>query len=342
MIGRGRGAPAIAKGVRIKSRDLSQSHERSNFEQRAIFAFIWSCAYYEGMRRRLPALESLRFLEASVRHANFTRAAAELGVTPTAVSLRIRDLEAEVGSKLFYRSGPRVTPTDAGAVLAGRLAKALDTIRSAVDDCRSTAEPLRLTSVPTFAMRWLAPRLARYHALPDAVPIQLDVSADLREGECFDIAIRTGLGDWSGFHVTSLMPVEATPMLSPKLAATVQLSSPSDLAAVPLLPHDDWPRWFRESGEEVPELCFYADNYPTHELDASAAIEGAGVALLSPTLFAPLLHERKLIQPFPHIVRGPNQHCLLLHPGEARSAVLFFCKWLEDEARVVLEHKHSL
>ncbi|KGM35773.1 LysR substrate-binding domain-containing protein [Inquilinus limosus] len=283
------------------------------------------------MPKRLPALDSLRVLEAAVRHANFTRAAAELGVTPAAVSLRIRDLEAELGVALFRRSGPSVIPTEAGAALAGRMAKALGLIRSAVEACRGAADGLRVTAVPTFAMRWLTPRLAAYHARPDAVPIRLDVSAELRLAGDFDIAIRTGHGDWPGFEATALMPVDATPMLSPALAAG--LSSPADLAALPLLPHDDWRRWFREAGVEPPALRFYADDYPTHELDAAVAIEGAGVALLSPRLFGTLLRDGKLVQPFPHVIRGPAAHHILLRPGEARPAVLCFRDWLVDEAR---------
>lgn len=282
------------------------------------------------MPKRLPALDSLRFLEAGARHANFTRAAAELGVTPAAVSLRIRDLEAELGVTLFRRSGPAVTPTEAGTALAARVAQALGLLRAAVEECRGAAEPLRVTAVPTFAMRWLTPRLAAYHALPDAVPIRLDVSAELRPADGFDIAIRTGPGDWPGFEATALMPVEATPMLSPALAAG--LSSPADLAALRLLPHPDWPRWFREAGIEAPALRFYADDYPTHELDAAAAIEGAAVALLSPRFFGPLLRDGKLVQPFPHVIRGPAAHYLLLRPGEARPAVLRFRDWLQDEA----------
>ena len=284
------------------------------------------------MLKRLPSLESLRFVEACVRHGNFTRAAAELGVTPTAVSLRIRDLEAELGAMLFHRSGPRIAPTRAGVELADRLGEAFGIIRSAVDDVRSGAQPLRVTAVPTFAMRWLTPRLARYHALPNAVPITLDVSAELRE-DSFDVAIRTGLGGWRGYVATALMPVEATPMLSPALAAKARLSCPQDLAALPLLPYDEWPRWFREAGVEPPALNFYADDYPTHELDAAAAVEGAGVALLSPTLFGALLRDGKLIQPFPHVMQGPAQHYVPLRPGEARRAVLELRAWLVDEAR---------
>ena len=102
------------------------------------------------MSKRLPSLESLRFVEACVRHGNFTRAAAELGVTPTAVSLRIRDLEAELGADLFHRSGPRIAATEAGAALAGRIGEALEQIRLAVEAFRGgESRALRVTSAPT-------------------------------------------------------------------------------------------------------------------------------------------------------------------------------------------------
>src|SRR5688500_1950154 len=286
------------------------------------------------MSKRLPSLESLRFVEACVRHGNFTRAAAELGVTPTAVSLRIRDLQAELGAELFRRSGPRITATEAGAALAGHIGEALEQMRLAVEAFRGGDQALRVTCAPTFGMRWLAPRLARYHALPDAVPIALDVAAELRSPQDFDVAVRTGLGGWRGFQATALFAVEATPMLSPALLAGKHLSSPADLASLPLLPYDDWPRWFAEAGVAPPALRLYADDYPTHELDAAAALEGAGVALLSPILFAAQLHEGKLIQPFPHVLRGPSQHFLLLKDGEARPAVLRFRDWLLAEAGV--------
>jgi LysR family glycine cleavage system transcriptional activator len=285
------------------------------------------------MSKRLPALESLRFVEACVRHGNFTRAAAELGVTTTAVSLRIRQLEAQLGAKLFHRSGPRIVATEAGVALAGRIGEALDLIRSAMEQFGNADQTLRVTAAPTFAMRWLTPRLGNYHALAEAVPIKLDVSADVRAADDFDVAIRTGLGDWGGYQAIVLFPVEATPMLAPALWDKRRPSSPADLAALPLLPYDDWPRWFSEAGVEPSPLHFYADDYPTHELDATAAMEGAGVALLSPILFAAQLREGKLIQPFPHVLRGPAQHYMLLKAGEERPAVLRFRDWLVEEAR---------
>jgi LysR family glycine cleavage system transcriptional activator len=283
------------------------------------------------MRKRLPALESLRVLASCVRHGSFTRAAEDLGVTAAAVSLRIRNLEAELGTRLFERSGPRLQATAAAVTLAGRVADALRDVQAAVAACSGGTQALRVTAPPSFASRWLAPRLGRYHRRADAVPIQVDCAAELRADDDFDVAIRTGLGAWPNVVASRLLPVEATPMLSPSLAATVELSSPADLARLPLLPHDDWPRWFRHAGVRVSRLRFCADEYPTHELDAAAAIEGAGVALLSPTLFASLLGEGKLIQPFAQVMAGPKWHYLLLNPLAHGPAALGFRAWLEAE-----------
>lgn len=285
------------------------------------------------MGKRVPALESLRVLASCVRHGSFTRAADELGVTAAAVSLRIRNLEAELGISLFDRSGPRLQATAAAVTLAGRVADALRDVQAAVDACRGDTQTLRVTATPSFASRWLAPRLARYHRRADAVPIQVDCAAELRAGDDFDVAIRTGLGAWPNFVVSRLLPVEATPMLSPSLAETAKLSSPADLARLPLLAHDDWPRWFQHAGVRISRLRFCADEYPTHELDAAAAIEGAGVALLSPTLFASALREGKLVQPFGEVMAGPKWHYLLLNPLARSPAVQGFRAWLEAELR---------
>jgi LysR family glycine cleavage system transcriptional activator len=290
------------------------------------------------MSIRLPSLESLRYLEACVRHGNFSRAADELGVTPAAVSLRIRDLEAILEKRLFHRSGPKIAPTSAGSALAQGMAEALSRVQVAVDECRGRSETLRVTAVPSFATRWLAPRLGKFHAIAKDLSIDLDVSTELRRAASFEIAIRTGLGNWPGVEVTALMAVDATPMLSPQLALSTPLRCPRDLASLSLLPHDQWARWFHEAGSIPSTMQFYEDDYPTHELDAMAAIEGAGVALLSPTLFASLVREGRLVQPFAHVIRGPAWHYIVTPRGQTNPAASRFRAWLQEEARIEWSH----
>ncbi|WID97460.1 LysR family transcriptional regulator [Bosea vestrisii] len=280
-----------------------------------------------------PSLESLRVLEACVSAGSFARAAERLFLTPAAVSLRIRTLEAELDQALFVRAGRRVVPTAAASVLAGRIREALAGIAAAVDEFRSAVPPLRLTAPPTFASRWLAPRLARYPA-PGAGQVELDVSSEIRDPHAFDVAIRTGRGGWGGLEEFPLVPVEVTPMLAPSLLGGRLLSEPGELADFELLPHPDWKRWFAETQcGALERLRFAAVDYPTHELDANAALAGAGVALLSPSLFQPLLTEGRLIAPFSCVLSGPAWHFALVRADDSRQAPRHLCAWLCEQAR---------
>ncbi|MBY5840767.1 LysR family transcriptional regulator [Rhizobium leguminosarum] len=282
-----------------------------------------------------PSLESLRVLEACVSAGSFARAAERLFLTPAAVSLRIRSLEAELGQPLFMRTGRRVVPTAAAAVLANRVRAALTGIGEALAEFQAATPPLRLTAPPTFASRWLAPRLARYPTAGASV-IEVDVSAEIRDPGAFDVAIRTGRGGWAGLEEYRLAPVEVTPMLSPSLLGTRTLAAPAALADFELLPHPDWEQWFKEAQCATPQgLRFLAVDYPTHELDANAALAGVGVALLSPSLFRPLLTEGRLIAPFPYVLSGPAWHFALMRSNDARQAPRQLCAWLCEQAREV-------
>jgi LysR family glycine cleavage system transcriptional activator len=283
------------------------------------------------MLSRQPSLESVRILEVCVRHQSFTRASAELGLTPAAVSLRMRDLEADLGTQLFKRTGPRLRATDAALTLAASVAEAMRTIRSAVEACRGQAEPVRLTTTPVVAS-WLAPRLHRYHARSPAARLQLDASMELRRGDSFDVAIRSGdPGPWQDFDAIPFATTRSEPMLSPTLARDVELSSPADLARLPLLPHEDWERWFARAGLEHRRLHFISSYYPTYELDAAAAVAGIGVALLPTMFFSSWLKSGQLIQPFDTGFGDPEDHMLLIRQKDARPGVQELRTWLLEE-----------
>ena len=273
-------------------------------------------------------MESLRVFEASARHGNFTRAAEELGVTPTAVSLRIRELEAELGQKLFARNGPRIALTDAGSRLASRMAEVMTITRSAVADCRTAGMTLRITATPTFAAHWLAPRLADYHALAPATRIRLDVSTEIRAPELFDVAIRSGFGDWPDMQMVALLPVLGTPMLSPALAKRHAVRTPEDLQNLPLLPDVNWKSWFRQVGITDPDLQLTSTMMMTQDMTAAAAVGGAGVALLSPVLFGSLIAEGKLVRPFEPAFVGPETYYALRPQRDDRPEPANFVEWL--------------
>lgn len=266
------------------------------------------------MPRSLPPLDSLRVLAACVRHGSFSRAAQELGLTPAAVSVRIRDLEARIGVKLFHRHGPRLTVSDQGALLGEQMDVAMSLIRSAIDRCRNSQPVLRVTCAPTFASRWLVPRLAEYHTTPGAQPIALDVSADLLPLTSFDVAIRSGTASLPGVSAVELFPELGTPMLSPALLDGEEQLSLERLLELPLLSDSRWSRWFARAGKANATPRFATTRFPTYELEALAAVEGVGVALLSPVLFGDLCRTGTLIAPFRTVVEGPNRYWAIWAP----------------------------
>lgn len=258
-------------------------------------------------------------------------AADRLALTPAAVSLRIRTLEAELGQELFTRVGRRVVPTPAAATLAGRVRQALDGITQAVDAFQAAATPLRVTAPPTFAARWLAPRLSDFEA-PGGAAIELDISSDLRDPAAFDVAIRTGRGGWDGLDEYPLMPVDVTPMIAPALLGSRSLVKPEDLFAFDLLPHPDWGKWFARAGETMPtNLRFAGVDYSIFELIANAAVAKLGVALLSPTLFHPLIASGQLVAPLETVLKGPDWYFALVREGDNRPAPRSFCDWLQKQ-----------
>jgi len=264
---------------------------------------------------------------------SFAGAADRLALTPAAVSLRIRSLEAELGQPLFDRVGRRVVPTPGAVTLASRVRHGLDGINDALDAFQAASAPLRVTVPPTFASRWLAPRLSGYRA-PGGAAIELDISSDVRDPTAFDVAIRTGRGGWDGLDEYPLTPVDVTPMVAPALLGSRALVEPEDLAKFDLLPHPDWGKWFARAERAMPAgLRFVGVDYSIFELIANAAVSGLGVALLSPTLFQPLLDDGLLVAPLATVLKGPDWYFALIREGDQRPAPRSFCDWLRQQVR---------
>lgn len=274
--------------------------------------------------KRLPPLDSLRVLAACIRHGNFSLAAAELGVTPTAVSQRIRALEADMGVQLFKRHGPKLTATDRAKALGQRVEQALSLVRTAVDDCRRVKQPLRVTCAPTFAARWLMPRLATYHAIPGADAIVLDTTQALLPVTNFDVAVRSGVGPWPRCGSVKLMAEQRTPMLSPKVLPkrlTVKM-----LLETPLIPDPGWSEWFKLAGLAKVRPTFVPTRFPDYELEAQAAVRGVGAALLSPALFADLLAQKILVAPFSWMLDSGCGYWLL---WSNEASQCHFVRWMK-------------
>ncbi|GAC1043647.1 LysR substrate-binding domain-containing protein [Rhizobium sp. No.120] len=277
-----------------------------------------------------PSLDSLKVLEICVASGSFARAAERLFLTPTAVSLRIRILEEALGEPLFIRRGPRVAPTPKAMLLAKGVRRGLDEIAAALTAFGAASPPLRITAPPTLASRWLAPRLSSYQRCE----IELDVSTEIRDPSDFDVAIRTGAGDWPGLRGFRLFPVQLAPLLAPSLAAMLEPLTPETLATLPLLPHPDWERWFVSAiGHVPPGLNFTRVEYPNHELNVNAACAGEGVALVPPGFFEPIVKSGALMAPFDKVLEGPDWHFALIRNDDGRPGPKEFCDWLYEHSR---------
>ena len=280
------------------------------------------------MRKRLPPLDSLRVLVACVRHGNFSRAAVELGITATAVSQRMRTLEAQIGVKLFSRHGPRLTTTARAKSLGQRVEHALELVRVAVDDCRRLRQPLRVTCAPTFAARWLLPRLPTYHVLPGAESIALDTSQGISLPGTFDVAIRNGAGPWPGYAAVKLLAGARTAMLSPKLLPPRSRITARMLLKLPLIPDPGWSEWFKIAGVPNANPRFFATRFPNYELEAQAAVNGVGAVLLSPVLYGELVAQKALLAPFDCTVDLGDAYWLLCSKECGDS---HFVRWIKAQ-----------
>ncbi len=300
------------------------------------------------MARQIPGLGALKSFEAAARNLNFTRAAGELGVTPAAVSYRMQTLEGQLGVKLFQRTSRVVELTDAGRLLLAGVGEALDGIGRAVARLRSAEgrPQLVVTTSPSFAAKWLVPRLHRFlERHPDA-DVRVDVSdrlVDLSHGEV-DLGLRFGKGDYPGMRAARLFEETVFPVCCPALlAGRHSLKHPRDLRHHTLIHVEwqaqwatwpDWRMWMLAAG--IRDIDPLRGLHFTHtSLALQAAIDGQGVALSESTLCADDLASGRLVRPFDVSIRGPagfGYYALSPQSGTPRPLVKAFLDWVIAEA----------
>ena len=291
----------------------------------------------------LPPLTALRAFDAAARHMSFAKAAAELNVTPAALSFQIKSLEDTLGRPLFHRLNRAVELTEAGRLLAPgaedgfrRLTAAWASVRRFQDQSRLT-----VTAGPAFTAKWLAPRLFDFaQAHPE---VELQFSASLRlmdfDRDGIDVAIRFGLGQDDGVYSLPLAHEWLTPVMTPELAE--RYASPASLRDATLIvdesldfldPPCDWPAWFRAAGVEPAEAHGPRFSQADHAIDA--ALAGVGVALGRRSLAIKDIHENRLRAPFP-IAIGTEARFRFLCPAgtEERPNVRAFRDWIQSEIR---------
>lgn len=261
---------------------------------------------------RLPPFSSLVALEAAARHKSYSRAAQELFVTHGAVSQQVRKLEEELGVQLFARRGNQMEPTATGAALATRIGEAMATLRQGVDGARRAASgPIVISAGPAFATSWLSPQLARLSAETGELDLTIRVEdrvADLAT-DGVDVALRYGVGPWTGMESVRLMDERIFPVCSPALLARHPIEKPEDLLDAPLLRHTDlpWSVWFRAMGVEPPEQR-PALGFDGSAMMLDAATQGLGFALARGGYAKRDLDEGRLVRPLPGSIDVETGH----------------------------------
>ena len=313
------------------------------------------------MSYRLPPLNALRAFEVAARHLSFKNAAVELSVTPTAISHQIKSLEEFLGLPLFHRLTRALELTPQGLAMLPKVRDGLACFAEAVENAHEQRGHGRLFVVlpPSFATRWLVPRLRRFSESEPSLNLNIIRSLNTLDGDqeavgaSFEqaglrqddsmVVIRYGAGSYPGFHVDHMFGADYIAVCSPKLLESgPPLHTPKDMQHQVLL-HDDattrvhsglsWEEWFRLAGVIGAESSA-GPHFSDSGLAYAAALDGLGVALASKPLVAKAIAQGRLVAPF-DIAVGQHFAYYLVIPESIveRPAVAAFRHWLLEESR---------
>lgn len=259
---------------------------------------------------RIPSLQTLRAFDAAGRLKSYSRAGEELGLTHSAISHRIRDLEALTGKRLFERQGNRMEPTAEGRRLLAKVRNALGLLESIFAKPGAASQRVMTISLFPALARWLVPRLAVFRDDHPGLDLRLDLSPEPVELDSgIDAAIRYGGGSWSSTDSKLLADELLFPVCSPEYGDAHDLREPADLLGCNLLRHPwhSWAAWFDAAGVAAGEPQ-KGPEYSDSSLLIDAAQAGEGVALARGLGVADRLEAGTLVRPFAIAIADPRAY----------------------------------
>lgn len=292
------------------------------------------------MRRKIPSIEALIAFEAAARHRSFTRSADELALTQSAVGRQIACLEDYVGVPLFSRVKKRLSLTGIGELYAVQVRETLEKIERdtlAAMAHRGAGGILELAVIPTFATRWLIPRLPSFYAAHADITLNLMTRSEpfMFKSTGFDAAIHFGNPVWPGTIARHLFGEEMTPVCSPALLDDG--AAPADLSCFTLLHQsarpDAWRLWLAQASMQH-EPCMRGQRYELFSMLVEAAKAGLGMALVPRFFVQSELASGELIAPFGATLRNESGY-YLVYPEAKQNCRLVgaFESWLVGMAQ---------
>lgn len=290
------------------------------------------------MSTGLPSLNGLRAFEAAARHKSFTRAAAELHVTQTAISHQIRRLEEQLGLQLFTRRKRALELTPAAESYLPAVRAAFEDLRQATARLRrrDRGELLTVSTIASLAAKWLLQRVALFQEAHPGIEVRLTASThlvDFRREE-IDMAVRYGRGHWPGLRADWLMAEDIFPVCSPKLLAGARpLRQPEDLAHHTLLhatlSREDWQLWLTAASLPTSLAAKRGLTFDQSFMAIQAAIEGHGVALGRTPITEADIAAGRLVVPF-DVVLPAEAGYYIVAPEETADTpkIALFREWL--------------
>ena len=290
-----------------------------------------------------PTLSSVRAFEAAARLVSFTRAAEELKVTQSAVSHGVRELEMRFGISLLNRSSRSLALTEAGKLYLPFATEALGRLRAGDRIVFAPTRKERVVTLsvsPSFAAKWLVPRLGAFAAAHPDLDLRISanpIHIDFLDGE-IDIAVRHGDGNWPSLHCTRLCEETLFPVCSPLLRGE-RPRTPKSLSHHALIHHrnsDAWRNWFAAFGVEATADIDRGPVLNEMSLALDAAVAGQGIALARSALAARDLAEGRLIRLMRHETPAPFAYWIVGPQASAgRPNIIRFRSWLMSQAEGV-------